>query len=119
MIKEGRVPIFSNTNQHSSEAETAYHISVERMNYSVPFEYINQKVDVRLTRATVGGLLRWKRHLFPSQAVRPADLTNLQEHMPPEHQKYVSGTVNGSFTGSVKSAATRRSLSKPFSAATR
>ena len=30
-----------------------YHISVERMNYSVPFEYIRQKVDVRLTRATV------------------------------------------------------------------
>ena len=30
-----------------------YHISVERMNYSVPFEYIKQKVDVRLTRATV------------------------------------------------------------------
>lgn len=26
-----------------------YHISVERMNYSVPFEYIKQKVDVRLT----------------------------------------------------------------------
>lgn len=83
------MPIFSNTNQHGSEAETAYHISVERMNYSVPFEYINQKVDVRLTGATVGGLLRWKRHLFPSQAVRPADLTSLQEHMPPEHQKYV------------------------------
>ena len=45
------MPIFSNTNQHGSDA---YHISVERMNYSVPFEYINQKVDVRLTRATVG-----------------------------------------------------------------
>ena len=30
-----------------------YHISVERMNYSVPFEYIKQKVEVRLTKATV------------------------------------------------------------------
>ena len=30
-----------------------YHISVERMNDSVPFEYIKQKVDVRLTKATV------------------------------------------------------------------
>ena len=30
-----------------------YHISVERMNYSVPYEYIKQQVDVRLTRATV------------------------------------------------------------------
>ena len=30
-----------------------YHVSVERMNYSVPYEYIKQKVDVRLTRTTV------------------------------------------------------------------
>ncbi len=31
-----------------------YHISVERMNYSVPFEYIRQKVDVRLTSLKSG-----------------------------------------------------------------
>ena len=30
-----------------------YHISVELMNYSIPFEYIKQKVDIRLTRATM------------------------------------------------------------------
>ena len=30
-----------------------YHINVERMNYSVPYEYIKQQVDVRLTRTTV------------------------------------------------------------------
>jgi ISPsy14, transposase len=30
-----------------------YHISVERMNYSVPYEYIKHQVDVRLTRSTV------------------------------------------------------------------
>lgn len=30
-----------------------YHISAEHMNYSVPYEYIKQQVDVRLTRTTV------------------------------------------------------------------
>ena len=30
-----------------------YHISVEKMQYSVPYEYIKQKVDVRLTRNMV------------------------------------------------------------------
>jgi len=30
-----------------------YHISVDGQNYSVPFEYIKRKVDVRLTRNTV------------------------------------------------------------------
>ena len=31
----------------------SYHISVERMNYSVPYEYIKQQVDVRFTQTTV------------------------------------------------------------------
>jgi len=30
-----------------------YHISVDSMNYSVPYEYIKQKVDVRVTKGTV------------------------------------------------------------------
>ena len=30
-----------------------YHISVDKQNYSVPYEYIKQKVDVRITRSTV------------------------------------------------------------------
>ena len=30
-----------------------YHIAVDRMNYSVPFEYIRQKVDVRVTRSAI------------------------------------------------------------------
>ena len=30
-----------------------YHVSVDKMNYSVPYEYIKQQVDVRLTRCTV------------------------------------------------------------------
>jgi hypothetical protein len=30
-----------------------YHISVDTQNYSCPYEYIKQKVDVRMTRSTV------------------------------------------------------------------
>ena len=30
-----------------------YHVSVERMNYSVPYEYIKQQVQARLTRSVV------------------------------------------------------------------
>ena len=73
-------------------------------------------------RSHCGGLLRWKPHLFPSQAVRSADLTNtvhFRSICRQSTRSMSSGTVNGSFTRSVKSAATRRSLSKPFSAATR
>lgn len=34
-----------------------YHISANGMNYSVPYEYIKQKVDIRITRGGRGNLL--------------------------------------------------------------
>ena len=67
-----------------------YHIAVERMNYSVPFEYIKQKVDVRLTRSTVevfyeGNRICSHRRLYG----KFNQYSTIQEHMPPDHQKYV------------------------------
>ena len=67
-----------------------YHIAVERMNYSVPFEYIKQKVDVRITRSTIevfygGNRICSHRRLHG----KFNQYSTVQEHMPPEHQKYV------------------------------
>ena len=67
-----------------------YHIAVERMNYSVPFEYIKQKVDVRLTRSTVevfyeGNRICSHRRLYG----KFNQYSTIQEHMPSDHQKYV------------------------------
>lgn len=65
-------------------------VSVERMNYSVPFEYIKQKVDVRLTRSAVevffgGNRICSHRRLYG----KFNQYSTAQEHMPPEHQKYI------------------------------
>jgi transposase len=66
-----------------------YHISVEKVYYSVPYEFIKQKVDVRLTRNTV--------EIFHNQSriashVRkhgnPGQYVTAKEHMPENHQKY-------------------------------
>ncbi len=67
-----------------------YHISIDRMNYSFPFEYIRQKVDVRITRSTIevffsGNRICSHRRLYG----RFNQYSTIQEHMPPEHQKYV------------------------------
>lgn len=67
-----------------------YHISVERMNYSVPFEYIRQKVDVRVTRSAIevffgGNRICSHRRLYG----RFNQYSTTQEHMPPDHQKYI------------------------------
>lgn len=67
-----------------------YHIAVDRMNYSVPFEYIRQKVDVRITRSTIevffgGSRICSHRRLYG----RLNQYSTVEEHMPPEHQKYI------------------------------
>lgn len=67
-----------------------YHICVERMNYSVPYEYIKQRVDVRLTQTTVEIFFAGSRiasHLRLSG--RPNQYSTAEEHMPPEHQVYM------------------------------
>src|SRR5699024_9763921 len=66
-----------------------YHISVERMNYSVPYEYIKQQVDVRLTRTTVEIFFAGTRiasHLRVHG--RPNQYSTVEGHMPPDRQAY-------------------------------
>ena len=67
-----------------------YHISVERMNYSVPYEYIKRQVDVRLTRTTVEIFFAGTRiasHLRLHG--RPNQYSTVEDHMPPDHQAYL------------------------------
>ena len=67
-----------------------YHISVDGQNYSVPYEYIKHKVDVRLTKNTVevfSGGNRICSH--PRLYGRPNQYDTTEAHMPPNHQKYV------------------------------
>ena len=67
-----------------------YHISVDRMNYSVPYEYIKQKVDVRITRSTVEVFFNGNRICsHPRLYGRQNQYSTVEAHMPPNHQKYV------------------------------
>lgn len=67
-----------------------YHVSVDKMNYSVPYEYIRQRVDVRLTRSAVEiffGGTRIAAH--PRLYGRPNQYSTNESHMPPDHQEYL------------------------------
>jgi len=67
-----------------------YHISVDNQNYSVPFEYIKRKVDVRLTRNIVEIFCEGDRICSHQRLHGRANQYSTQEaHMPPNHQKYV------------------------------
>jgi hypothetical protein len=68
-----------------------YHISVDKMNYSVPYEYIKQKVDVRLTRNMVEVFFGGNRICSHVRLHgRPNQYSTNEDHMPPEHQKYIA-----------------------------
>ena len=67
-----------------------YHISAERMNYSVPYEYIKQQVDVRLTQTTVEIFFAGTRIAsYLRLHGRPNQYSTVDGHMPPDHQAYL------------------------------
>ena len=60
------------------------------MNYSVPYEYIKQKVDVRLTKSTVEVFFNGNRICsHPRLHGRPNQYSTVEAHMPANHQKYI------------------------------
>lgn len=67
-----------------------YHISVEKMQYSVPYEYIKQKVDVRLTKNMVEVFYNQNRIASHRRLYgHPGQYSTVEAHMPEDHQKYL------------------------------
>ena len=68
-----------------------YHIAVDKMNYSVPYEYIKQKVDVRLTRNMIEVFFNGNRICSHVRLYgRLNQYSTNEDHMPPDHKKYVA-----------------------------
>ena len=67
-----------------------YHISVDKQNYSVPYEYIKQKVDVRITKSTIEVFFDGNRICsHPRLYGRANQYSTTESHMPPNHQQYI------------------------------
>ena len=67
-----------------------YHVAVDKMYYSVPFHYIRNKVDVRVTGTTVEVFLHQNRIASHKRLYgRPGQYSTTVEHMPENHQKYL------------------------------
>jgi transposase len=66
-----------------------YHIAVDKMNYSVPYEYIKYKVDVRLTQNIVEIFYQGKRIASHKRLYgHPGQYSTTVEHMPEKHRQY-------------------------------
>jgi len=69
---------------------TGYHVSVEGQNYSVPFEYIGHRVDIRLTRNIVEIFYDSNRICSHKRLNGTMGQYSTNEaHMPPDHRKYI------------------------------
>ena len=67
-----------------------YHIAIEKMFYSTPFQYIRKKVDVRVTDTTVEIFYNHDRIASHRRLYgRPGQYSTVTEHMPEDHQKYL------------------------------
>ncbi|MGG0891067.1 IS21 family transposase [Cytobacillus horneckiae] len=70
-----------------------YHISVESMFYSVPYEYINQQVDVKLSDDLV---VVYFNHMWLTSHKRLygkfGQISTIRDHMPDNHKLFVDQT---------------------------
>ena len=67
-----------------------YHISVDGMLYSIPYEYIGKKVDVRITGAVVEVFYNQNRIASHRRLHgRKGQYSTVLEHMPKDHQFYL------------------------------
>ena len=67
-----------------------YHIAIDKMYYSVPYQYIRNKVDVRITETTIEIFYNHNRIASHRRLYgRPGMYSTVIEHMPADHQKYL------------------------------
>lgn len=65
-----------------------YHIEVDGHYYSVPFQLLRERLDVRLTATTVEVLRKGERVAAHVRSYVRGGHSTLNEHMPPEHRRY-------------------------------
>jgi transposase len=69
-----------------------YHIAVDDHYYSVSYQLIKERVDVRLTAATIEVLYKNNRIASHARSYDKWKHTTLPEHMPKSHQKFLEWT---------------------------
>jgi transposase len=70
-----------------------YHITLEKCNYSVPFKYIKEEVEVRYSTQSVYIYHKHKLISTHPRLRRVGETSTLHEHMPNEHQ-YINEKMN-------------------------
>lgn len=73
-----------------------YHIPYEQHYYSVPYTYVGEKVELRITAHTLEVLAKGQRIASHTRSFYPGK-TTLPEHQPPHHRKHCEWTPESCF----------------------
>lgn len=66
-----------------------YHVTVEKHHYSVPYRYLKETIDVRISKSIIECFIKGKLIALHQRAFKPG-YTTLHEHMPKAHQEYAA-----------------------------
>src|SRR5699024_12267428 len=87
-LRSLRRPRFTQSQWRISKFQLDYHIQVYRMFYSVPYEYVNDEVEVRITDYVIE--VYFNEHRIASHKRLKGDVgqysTNI-DHMPDNHRR--------------------------------
>jgi transposase len=65
-----------------------YHIQVDDHYYSVPYQLLHERLDIRQTAATIEAFYKGKRIAAHARSYTKGGYTTLKEHMPSSHRAY-------------------------------
>jgi hypothetical protein len=75
-----------------------YHVLVDKSYYSVPYEYIKHKVDIRLSMKSVEVFLDGTRIAIHPRADEPYSFSTSRNHMPEDHLSWADNSLEGIIT---------------------
>jgi transposase len=69
-----------------------YHVEVDKHRYSVPYQLVHKRVDVRITQSSLEVFFKGKRVAVHKRSVQQGGFSTLTDHMPKAHQEYAAWT---------------------------
>jgi len=73
---------------YKAKVHLDYHVEVDHHFYSVPYQLLHEKVDIRLTSTVVEVLYKGERVAAHTRSYVKGGYTTLFDHMPPSHRYY-------------------------------
>jgi transposase len=73
---------------YKARVQLNYHVEVDGHYYSVPYQLLHEKLDIRLTAAVVETFHKGERVAAHARSSVKGSYTTLKEHMPPSHRYY-------------------------------